>query len=205
MEIIEEEEFLRSVLSRDMQKGEDGQLAYIGEDKVLGFDFSNMNPGRMDAGAIEMAQPGDRRVETSMVRALFKIIEKLELFPIHLYSAEDEWLDEDPIQLKEAGHLTEAEANALTMVEKLGGKMAILRLEQDELDDAVSVVTPQMTLFSNRCAATDENGKFLAYFSEDDEVSFNTIDESIYQAARKMALELRKDGNFEIIFAEDYQ
>ncbi|MDH5638598.1 MAG: hypothetical protein OEZ04_08910 [Nitrospinota bacterium] len=205
MEVLEETAFVQSLGRHGIEALEDGQLAYIDKERVLGFDFTNLSTGRMDAGAIEMAQPGDRRMETTMVRALFKIIEKLELFPVHLFSAEDEWLDEDPIRMKEAGHMTEAEANALILVDKMGGKMAVLQMEQDELDQAVSIVTPQMTLFSNRCAATDESGKFLACFSEDDEVSFNTTDKNIYQAARKMALEMRSQVPFEIIFAEDYK
>ncbi|MDH5511423.1 MAG: hypothetical protein OEZ32_13870 [Nitrospinota bacterium] len=205
MEIIEETAFVQSLERHGIEAREDGQLAYVDEVRVLGFDFTNLSAGRMDAGAIEMTQPGDRRVETAMVRALFQIIEKLELFPVHLFSAEDEWLDEDPVQIKEAGHLTGAEARALVMVDKMGGKMAVLQMEQDELEDAVSIITPQMTLFSNRCAATDAEGRYLATFSEDDEVSFNTTDENIYQAARKMAMELRRQAPFEIIFAEDYR
>ncbi|MDH4184304.1 MAG: hypothetical protein OEV92_08790 [Nitrospinota bacterium] len=204
MKLINEKDFMAEMESAKIELLDDGQPAYTGDEDVLGFDFSNLTPASDGAGLIEHMTSGSRATERAMVEALFNIVKKLGLFPVFLMAVDDEWADEEQKALLERGDLNETEVEAMEMILENDGNMKILMLEKDEMEEAVAIVTPQMTLLSNRVAAMDAQGRFLAYFSEDDEVSFNTTDPAIYQAARKLALEMRAEAPFEMIFAEDF-
>jgi len=204
MKLINENDFMAEMESAKIELLDDGQPAYIGDEDVLGFDFSNLAPAGDGAGLIEHMTSGSRATERAMVEALFTIVKKLGLFPVFLMAVDDEWADEEQKALLERGDLNEAEVEAMEMIIENDGNMKALMLEKEEMEEAVAIVTPQMTLLSNRVAAMDAQGRFLAYFSEDDEVSFNTTDPAIYKAARKLALEMRAEAPFEMIFAEDF-
>lgn len=203
MEIIEEKELFKTLAAKGIRPDELGAPAYVDDDSVRGFDFSNLEPGRAAPGALDYVNPGDRVVETAMVEALFQIIHSLGLFPLYLVAVDDEWAPEEPEELKGMGHLSERETEALGRVSAMNGGMNVLKLTAEELETASAIIAPQMTLFSNRCVAMDGEGRFIALFSEDDEVSLNTTDEKLYHAARKLALEIRKTAPFDMIFAED--
>ncbi len=192
MKFIREDEFLQSIPSIGLQLVDDpGAMEYIDEQAVLGFDFTNLTPPDMSTGPYETVAGGDRSVEYAMVSTLFKIVESLGLFPVHLFAVDNEWADEDLHELATKGFITQQEEELLGEIVDGGHGMEVIVLDQNELSDAARIVTPQITTFSTRCQAVDTEARFLAEFSPDDEVSFNTTDKSLYNKVREMVLSLK--------------
>lgn len=146
---------------------------------------------------------GDRSVEYAMVSTLFKLVEILGLFPVYLYASDNEWADENMNTLVSQKHITADEAAALRNVIDQDHGMDVMVIGHDEVKEAARLITPQITAFSTECCAMDEKGRFLATFSQDDEVLFNTNDKAIYKASREFTLKL-KNLPFEIVRVEDY-
>ena len=200
MKFIEDCAFLDMMKSAGIEMSEDGRsILYRNEDAVRGFDFTNLTPHDPSA-PYEAVAAGDRSVEYTMVATAFRIIEALGLFPLYLYSINNEWVDEDLAPLIKGGMLTPEEGEILESVRENDNVSDVVIIEKGEVEKAVRLITPQLTAFSTSCCAADGDGKVLALFSDDDEVSFNTTDPDIYEKAKKMVKSL-KNLPFETIWA----
>jgi hypothetical protein len=204
MKFVKEKEFLDQISQLGIGKTpNDRSLRYLDENSVLGFDLTNLTIPDSSNSPYERVAEGDRSVEYAMVSTLFKLVETLGLFPVYLYAADNEWADENLDQLVTQKHITADEASALRNVIDLDHGMDVVVIGQDEVKDAVRLITPQITTFSTECCAVDNKGRFLATFSHDDEVSFNTNDKAIYNASKEFIQKL-KNLPFEIVQVEDY-
>jgi len=204
MKFISEKKFLASIRRLGIDKtSDDRSLRYLDETSVLGFDFTNLAIPDLSSSPYETVAEGDRSVEYVMVSTLLKLVEALDLFPVYLWASDNEWADEDLDQLVSRKFITVDEAAILQNVIDQDHGMDVAVIGRDELKEAARLVTPQMTALSTECCATDNKGRFLATFSQDDEVSFNTKDNAIYNAAKEFIGKL-KNLPFEIIQAEEH-
>ncbi|VAX18622.1 hypothetical protein MNBD_NITROSPINAE01-487 [hydrothermal vent metagenome] len=200
MKFIKNSVFLEMMKRAGIQTSEDGRtMRYQNEGAVKGFDFTNLTP-HSPAGPYEAVASGDRSVEYAMVATAFRVIETLNIFPLYLYSIDNEWVDEDIAPLIKSGTLTREEADILENVLENDNVSDVAVIEKGEVDKAVRLIVPQLTAFSTSCCAVDAEGKVLALFSEDDEVSFNTTDPQIYEKTKKMVKSL-SNLPFETVWA----
>ncbi len=200
MKFIENSVFLEMMKRAGIELSENGRtMMYHDEGAVKGFDFTNLTPHN-PAEPYEAVAVGDRSVEYAMVATAFKVIDALNIFPLYLYSVDNEWVDEDIAPLIKSGTLTREEADVLESVLENDNALDVAVIEKGEVDKAVRLIVPQLTAFSTSCCAVDAEGKVLALFSEDDEISFNTIDPQIYEKAKKMVKSL-SNLPFETIWA----
>lgn len=201
MKFIDEKDYHKILRDAGIGVTEDGRsLNYTDGGATLGFDFTNLAAPDTSRSPIEVVGMGDRSVEYTMVAVMFKIIETLGLFPLFLYSGDDEWADENLAELAGKNYISKEEAQTLDDIVSGGHAMDVIEIGADEVPDAVRVITPQLTTFSTYCCVTDANGRFLATFSEDDEVSFNTKEPELYGKAKE-ALGALGDLPFEVITA----
>ncbi|VAX21746.1 hypothetical protein MNBD_NITROSPINAE04-2375 [hydrothermal vent metagenome] len=204
MKFISENEFLGLISRSGIGKtSDDRSLRYTDETGVLGFDFTNLAIPDMSKSPYEGVAEGDRSVEYAMVSTLFKLMEVLALFPVYLFASDNEWADEDLGRLVSQNYITADESSVLQNVIDQDRGMDVVVIGRDEVKEAVRLITPQITALSTECCAVDDKGRFLATFSQDDEVSFNTKDNALYNASKEFILKL-KNLPFEIIQAEDY-
>ncbi len=203
MKFIKEEEFQEIITMTGIEvSAQTGALSYANSDHVVGFDMTNLTIPDTSISPFETQGEGDRSVEYAMVSSLFKVIERLGRFPVYLFAADDEWADDEIDQLASRGFINKEEAKALTELMAEGHGMDIAVVEKGEIADAVRLIVPQITALSTACYAMDGDGKFLASFSQDDEVSFDTTDPEIYAAA-KNTLRSAKSLPFEIIWGDE--
>jgi hypothetical protein len=99
--------------------------------------------------------------------------------------------------------LTKEEADVLTDIQQEGKGMDVIIIEHTSIQQMVRILVPQMTVFSKRCYLLDSMGRVLISFSADDEISFDTNDQKVYDKARESLLKLTNTP-FNIIWAEDY-
>jgi len=204
MKFISEKKFLGSISRSGIGKtSDDRSLRYLDETGVLGFDFTNLAIPDLSESPYEGVAEGDRSVEYVMVSTLFKLVQVLDLFPVYLYASDNEWADENLARLVSQKYITADEASVLQNVIDQDHGMDVAVIGRDEIKEAVRLITPQITALSTECCAVDDKGRFLATFSQDDEVSFDTKDKALYNASKEFILKL-KNLPFEIIQAEDY-
>lgn len=202
MKFIEEKVFVGMMKSVGISLSDNGRsLEYKNQDGVLGFDFTNLAHPDKPMAPYEVIGGGDRSVEYAMVSTIFKMLEALKLFPIYLYTIDDEWADEDLAPLVKKGLMTPEEAEILNLVLDEDHSMDVVVIEREDLAKAVRLIAPQFTVFQTSCAVTDINGKTLILFSPDDEVSFNTTDKDIYEKASQMIKSLN-NMPFDTIWAD---
>jgi len=179
-----------------------GALSYTDNDHVVGFDMTNLTVPDTAISPFEPRGEGDRSVEYAMVSALFKVIERLGRFPVYLFAADDEWADDEIDQLAARGFINKEETRVLAGLMAEGHGMDVAVVEKEGIADAVRLIAPQITTLSTTCHAMDGAGKFLATFSQDDEVSFDTTDPEIYAAAKETLTGV-KNLPFEIIWGDE--
>lgn len=202
MEFIDDKTFLKMMKSAGIVLcDENRSICYEDKASVLGFDFTNLAISGKDVSPVEVIGAGDRNVEYAMVSTLFSVMEKLDIFPLYLYTITDEWGDENLDSLIKRGLMTNEEGEALSQVADEGHGMDVAVIEKNELAQAVRLIAPQFTIFQTTCCAVDGRGLALAVFSHDDEVSFNTTDQDIYIKAGKMVKSL-KNLPFETVWAQ---
>jgi hypothetical protein len=200
MRFIDEQRFLEEMAFSGLELSEDKRyLRFRNDDAAMGFDFSNLSmPGSAD-DVFDSANAREGGVEAIMVRSAVDMMESVKLFPIYLFASDNEWLDEDPAPLLQQGLLTETEAKTLSAIVDGGHSMDVIVIEPDDLDIAVNIITPQLCALGSTCFAVDIKGRAYTLFSQDDEVSFNTIDKNIYRMARGYVSGLSKPP-FDVIW-----
>ncbi|MGK7346082.1 MAG: hypothetical protein ACNS63_09775 [Candidatus Nitrospinota bacterium M3_3B_026] len=199
MNFLDEKAFLETLRSAGIVPCREGRaLCYEDEESVLGFDFTNLSIPDTSVSPFEAQGAGERSVEYAMIGTMLRILDELDLFPLYLYAVDEEWAGEDIGRLRKKGLLTVEEASVLGRVMEEGRGMDVIVVEREEAADAARLIAPQITALGTVCAATDARGRVLALFSQDDEVSFNTMDRRIYEKAAKM-LETLKNLPFEVI------
>ncbi|VAX19178.1 hypothetical protein MNBD_NITROSPINAE02-608 [hydrothermal vent metagenome] len=204
MKFIEEKVFLEMMELAGIASCDDGRsLRYKVEDGAQGFDFTNLALPDKPMAPYEVIGGGDRSVEYAMVSTVFKIFEALKLFPLYLYTIDDEWAAEELDPLVKKGLLTPEEGEILNLVADEDHNMDVVMIEREDLAVAVRLIAPQFTIFQTSCAVTDAKGRALILFSPDDEVSFNTKDKDIYEKASRMVKSL-ENLPFETIWADSY-
>lgn len=185
MRFIDEQRFLEEMRSFGLDLSEDRRyLRFRNVDATMGFDFTNLSMPGSDDDVFDSLNAREGGVEAIMVRSAVDMMESARLFPIYLFASDNEWLDEDPAPLLQQGLLTENEAKTLTAIVESGHAMDVIVLEPEELDIAVDIITPQLCALGSTCFAVDIKGRAYTLFSQDDEVSFNTLDKNIYRMAR---------------------
>lgn len=201
MRFLDEKTFLETLRRAGIVPCLEGRgLCYEDDESVLGFDFTNLSIPDTSVSPFEAQGAGERSVEYAMIGTMLRILDELGLFPLRLYAVDEEWAGEDVASLAEKGLITAEEAAVLGRVMEEGRGMDVIVVEREEAADAVRLIAPQVTALGTVCAATDESGRALALFSQDDEVSFNTTDRGVYDKAVKM-LSTLKNLPFEVITA----
>ncbi|HJM82679.1 MAG TPA: hypothetical protein QF720_03675 [Nitrospinota bacterium] len=202
MRYLKESDLLEILPSLGIIVGKDGQKLHMNSSRILGFDITNLQSIKEDA-YYEMIEAGDRNVEYVMVSTVVKLLDTLSLFPVYLYAIDNEWLDEEIAPLLANNMLTKEEADVLTDIQQEGKGMDVIIIEHTSIQQMVRILVPQMTVFSKRCYLLDSMGRVLISFSADDEISFDTNDQKVYDKARESLLKLTNTP-FNIIWAEDY-
>lgn len=201
MRFIDEKTFLDKMKSAGVVPcGTGGAICYEDIDKTLGFDFTNLTPPDTLTSMFEAA--ADRSVEYAMAGVMFRILEGLGVFPLYLYAADNEWAGEELDPLVRRGLITSEERELLEKITEEGHGMDVVVVEPGEAAAAVRLVAPQLTALGTTCFAVDEKGKTLTSFSQDDEVSFYTIDKGMHEKALAMARRL-ENVPFEVVTVED--
>ena len=202
MRYLKESDLLEILPSLGIIVGKDGQKLHMNSSRILGFDITNLQSIKEDA-YYEMIEAGDRNVEYVMVSTVVKLLDTLSLFPVYLYAIDNEWLDEEIAPLLANNMLTKEEADVLTDIQQEGKGMDVIIIEHTSIQQMVRILVPQMTVFSKRCYLLDSMGRVLISFSADDEISFDTNDQKVYDKERESLLKLTNTP-FNIIWAEDY-
>lgn len=200
MRFIDEQRFLEEMDSSGLDLSEDRRyLRFRNDDAAMGFDFTNLAmPGSTD-DVFDSANAREGGVEAIMIRTALEMMLSAGLFPIYLFASDNEWLDEDPAPLVRQGLLTENEAKTLSAIVANGHGMDVIVIEPEDLDSAVDIVTPQVCALGSTCFAVDVKGRAFTLFSQDDEVSFNTVDKDIFRIARGYVKGL-PNPSFEIVW-----
>jgi hypothetical protein len=185
MRFIDERRFLEETTSFGLDLSEDKRyLRFRNDDTAMGFDFSNLSmPGSAD-DVFDSANAREGGVEVVMVRTALEMMRSAGLFPIYLFASDNEWLDEDPTPLLQQGLIMENEAKTLSDIVTDGHSMDVIVIELADLETAVDIVTPQLCALGSTCFAVDMKGRAYTLFSQDDEVSFNTVDKDVFRMAR---------------------
>jgi len=185
MRFIDEQRFLEEMSSFGLDLSEDKRyLRFRNADTSMGFDFSNLSmPGSAD-DVFDSANAREGGVEVVMARTALEMMRSAGLFPVYLFASDNEWLDEDPTPLLRQGLITESEAKTLSDIVTDGHSMDVIVIEPADLETAVDIVTPQLCALGSTCFAVDMKGRAYTLLSQDDEVSFNTVDKDIFRMAR---------------------
>ena len=185
MRFIDEQRFLEEMGSLGLDLSEDGRFLRFGDgDLAKGFDFTNLGMPGSEDDVFDSANVREGGVEAIMTRTALEMMRSTGLFPVYLFASDNEWLDEDAATLLRQGLLTESEASTLSGIVADGHGMDVIVLEPEELDAAVDIITPQICALGSTCFAVDVKGRAFTLFSQDDEVSFNTVDKNIFRIAR---------------------
>ena len=179
MRFIDERRFLEEMSSFGLDLSEDKRyLRFRNDDAAMGFDFTNLAMPGSEDDVFDSANAREGGVEVVMARTALEMMRSAGLFPIYLFASDNEWLDEDPEPLLKQGLITESEAKTLSEIVADGHGMDVIVIEQDELETAVDIITPQLCALGSTCFAVDAQGRAYTLFSQDDEVSFNAADKN---------------------------
>lgn len=200
MRFIEERRFLEEMGQLGLGLSEDGRVFNFNDpDRAKGFDFSNFTIPGSPEEIIESATANEPSVESIMARSALEAMLSAGLFPIYLFISDNEWLDEDPESLVRQGLMTKTGAAILSAIIEEDHGMDVIVIEAGEIGVAVDIITPQILALGSTCYAVDMKGRAFTLFSQDDEVSFNTIDDGAYEKARSY-VEGLSDKPFEVIW-----
>jgi len=205
MNFISETDFLSKLAAFGLEPDQEGrELRYRDGSATLGFDFTNLDVPMTEESLYESPGAGEHGVEGAMARVIFTLAEQLGKFPVYLFAADDEWGGgEERAPLAAAGRLSKEESAAFAGAVAGGHKMDVGVIGPGEGDKAALLVVPQTTLFQGVCHAVAEGGVFWATLSPDEEVSFNTRDQAVYDAARAALLAMGPLP-FEVVWVEDF-
>ncbi len=203
MKIIDEKKLLEQIEKQGIvPSAESRSLEFTDTGGVLGFDFTNLTAPTMGESVLEKME-NHRGVEIEMIKTLFDLLEHVGTFPVVLSAYEDEWVDREVDNLESNSKLTPAEKTILLEIDQAGGKGKALEFTAEEKEKAISLLLSQYTIFSNLCCVTSSDKSVLVIVSEDDEISFNTLDEALFHKADRFMREREKNLPFEIIRAGD--
>lgn len=201
MDFIDESSYLALIEPYGLEIDETGaQLGFGGDAEVYGFDFANLSVNE-NASPFDIGRE-NTEVEHAMVTTMLRLFSDLALFPIYLYSADNEWTgDEDLAQLKEDSIISDQEEKELRRLADNERTMDVLVIDEDEMEAALNIIMPQFVAFDTTCSVTDARGRALVIFSRDVEASFNTTDPEIYREARNLIIET-EGLPFEVILVD---
>lgn len=185
MRFIDERRFLEEMGSFGLDLSEDRRyLRFRNDETAMGFDFTNLSMPGSEDDVFDSANAREGGVEVVMARTALEMMRSAGLFPIYLFASDNEWLDEDPAPLMRQGLITDGEAKILSDIVADGHGMDVIVIGQEELEVAVDIIAPQLCALGSTCFAVDAKGRAFTLFSQDDEVSFNTVDKNVFRMAR---------------------
>ncbi|MBI4827598.1 MAG: hypothetical protein HY804_02100 [Nitrospinae bacterium] len=205
MRFIYEDDFRNKLAAFGMEPdGEGRELRYRDGSATLGFDFTNLAVPTADDSLYESSGAGERGVEQAMARVIFKLVEGLNRFPVYVFASDDEWGGgEELAPFVATGRLSKREAAAMAGVVEGKHRMDVGVIGPGEGETAAALIVPQTTLFQGTCHVVAEGGAYWVTFSPDEEVSFNTRGQAVYDAARAALLAMGPLP-FEVVWVEDF-
>ncbi|MFW2331828.1 MAG: hypothetical protein ACN4E2_06005 [Nitrospinota bacterium] len=201
MRYINEDLFLLDVKDDGIVKCDNDRSISFSTDDYFGFDFTNLAYTKTGVPSLATTNRGDS-IEKEMLEALFNLLNELDQFPVSLIALEDKWVDEECLELDQNSAFTPEEKELLIKIDGSGASMDVVEFEEDELEDAIRLLYPQLVLRQNRCAIIGRDGLTLSTASYDDEVSFNTLSKELYDRARSIIREQEDSFRFEVVWIE---